>query len=266
MLGAKGLLGRLPRGAVGGGTVTFRGDRWGELAVEVRLDTTDPAAPFMELTHETRDEPTQRIDYRVRLTTTRPRYGGERWWFVCPSSGRRVFKLYLPNGGRWFLCRAAYGLAYQVTREDALSRHLRRAGGILAKLGRPEAEWWGWAPKPKWMRHRTYERLRGEASDRRLGRTPPSALLKKGARAGRGPRPDRPDAMKGPPPWARQPAPEPETTPDGRVIVRKNGHVYVIEDGVVYVYLSPEEESARIERFLNKPAHRPAPRWDVWRS
>ena len=162
MLSVKGLLGRFPRGAVVGGTVTFRSSRWGELAVEVRLDTTDPAAPYLELTHETRDEPTERITYRVRLATTRPRYGGERWWFVCPGSGRRAFKLYLPNGGRYFLSRAAYRLAYEVSREDALSRHLRRAERLLAKLGRPEAEWWGWAPKPKWMRRRTYERLRAE--------------------------------------------------------------------------------------------------------
>ena len=32
----------------------------------------------------------------------------------------------------------------------------------MAKLGRPEAEWWGGAPRPRWMRHRTYERLCGE--------------------------------------------------------------------------------------------------------
>src|SRR5690349_14626979 len=165
VLSVKGLLGRLPRGAVVGGTVTFRSSRWGELAVEVRGDTSDPAAPYLELTHETRDGSEERVAYRVRLATTRPRYGGERWWFVCPSSGRRAFKLYLPNGGRWFLSRAAYGLAYEVTREDALSRHLRRAGGILAKLGRPEAEWWGWAPKPKWMRRQTYERLRAELTE-----------------------------------------------------------------------------------------------------
>ena len=165
VLSVKGLLGRLPRGAVGGGTVTFRGDRWGELAVEVRLDTTDPAAPHLELSHETRDEPTERVTYRVRLTTTRPRYGGERWWFICPGSGRRAFKLYLPNGGRWFLSRAAYGLAYQVTREDRIARYQRRAGRILAKLGRPAENWMGWAPKPKWMRGRTYERLCAELID-----------------------------------------------------------------------------------------------------
>jgi hypothetical protein len=43
--------------------------------------------------------------YRVGLTTTRPHFGGLRWWFVCPLSvegtrcGRRVGKLYLPPAG-----------------------------------------------------------------------------------------------------------------------------------------------------------------------
>ena len=94
VLGVKGLLGRLPRGAVGRGTVTFRSGRWGELAVEVRVDTTDPAAPYLELSHETRDEPTERIEYRVRLVTTRPRYGGERRWFVVTvAAGSRQVRV-----------------------------------------------------------------------------------------------------------------------------------------------------------------------------
>src|SRR5262245_27340942 len=39
-------------------------------------------------------------DYHVRLATTRPRFGGRRWWFVCPlvaggrPCSRRVGKLY----------------------------------------------------------------------------------------------------------------------------------------------------------------------------
>src|SRR4051795_5380577 len=51
VLGVKGLLGPLPRGRGGRRPVTLRSSRWGELAVEVRLDTTDPAAPHLELTH-----------------------------------------------------------------------------------------------------------------------------------------------------------------------------------------------------------------------
>ena len=80
--------------------------------------------------------------------------GGE-----CDPKG---FKLYLPNGGRRFLSRAAYGLGYGVTRMDKLSRRQHRAGRILARLGRPDANWLEWAPKPKWMRSPTYERLCAE--------------------------------------------------------------------------------------------------------
>lgn len=48
---------------------------------------------------------------QVWLTATRPRFGGLRWWFVCPlvvkgrSCKRRVGKLYLPPHGRYFGCR-----------------------------------------------------------------------------------------------------------------------------------------------------------------
>src|SRR3954454_18823551 len=61
ILSVKGLLGRLPWSAVGSGTVTFR-SRWhGEFPVEVRVSTTDRAAPHVELTHGTRDGATGRI-------------------------------------------------------------------------------------------------------------------------------------------------------------------------------------------------------------
>ena len=162
VLSVKGLLGRFPRSAVGSGTVTFRSRWYGEFPVEVRVDTTDRAAPHVELTHATRDGAAGRIAYRVGLTTTRPRYGGERWWFVCPATGGRAFRLHLPNGGRRFLSRGGYRLGYAVTREDRIARYQRRAGRILAKLGRPDENWTGWAPKPKWMRRRTYERLCAE--------------------------------------------------------------------------------------------------------
>jgi hypothetical protein len=49
-----------------------------------------------------------------------------------------------------------------VTREDEISRRQRRAERNLAKLGRPDANWLGWAPRPKGMRRRTCERLRDE--------------------------------------------------------------------------------------------------------
>src|SRR5262249_15874509 len=41
----------------------------------------DPA--YVRLTY-TLTRTQEQIDYRIGLTTTRPRFGGLRWWFVCP--------------------------------------------------------------------------------------------------------------------------------------------------------------------------------------
>ncbi len=63
------------------------------------------------------------LDYPVRLTTTRPRFGGLRWWFLCPlvvndrPCGRRVGKLYLPPRGRYFGCRHCHRLTYTSCQE-----------------------------------------------------------------------------------------------------------------------------------------------------
>jgi hypothetical protein len=45
------------------------------------------------------------------MASSRPPFGGLRWWFVCPHLNRRVRKLYLPLGGRHFWSRRAYELA-----------------------------------------------------------------------------------------------------------------------------------------------------------
>jgi len=76
----------------------------------------------------------------VWLTTTRPHFGGLRWWFCCPlrvegrPCGRRVGKLYLPPGGRYFGCRHCHGLTYTSCQDsrrfDALYRWLAREAGV----------------------------------------------------------------------------------------------------------------------------------------
>src|SRR3954469_5559141 len=44
-------------------------------------------------------------EQEIRLTTTRPRLGGVRWWFICPQSGARVGRLHLPPGSSQFAGR-----------------------------------------------------------------------------------------------------------------------------------------------------------------
>ena len=73
-------------------------------------------------------------NYRVRLMTTQPTYGGRRYWFLCPlgrsddGPPRRVAKLYLPPGGKYFGSRQAHGLTSPTSRA-------RRAANTMGSIG-----------------------------------------------------------------------------------------------------------------------------------
>lgn len=66
----------------------------------------------------------QQVDYTVPLVTTRPHFGGLRWWFLCPAvgCGRRVGKLYLAPRSRYFVCRHCGGLTYTSAQEHDKTR------------------------------------------------------------------------------------------------------------------------------------------------
>ena len=111
------------------------------------------------------------VDYRVELVTTRPHFGGVRWWFVCPLSGRKVRKLYLHRCCDYFASRQALGLTYRSCRETAADRALRKAQKILCDRlgGTGVLDEVHYIPKPKGMHWKTFYRLRDaaeEASDR----------------------------------------------------------------------------------------------------
>ena len=100
---------------------------------------------------------THKSDYWIRLETTPQPFGGRRWWFVCPRTGKRAAKLHLPDGAFTFASRQAYRLAYACQREPAHYRALRRAFKLRGKLG-AEGGIGDYVEKPKWMRRRTYDR------------------------------------------------------------------------------------------------------------
>jgi hypothetical protein len=104
---------------------------------------------------------THQIDDKIFLVSTRPPFGGLRWWFLCPRLNRRVRKLYLPLGGRHFRSRQAYGLAYPSQRETAHDRAMRRAQKLWHRLGGDPADG-DYPAKPKRMRQATYNRLVGK--------------------------------------------------------------------------------------------------------
>ena len=113
-------------------------------AIGYAVDTTDPARPTVRLIY-TRTPLTgakEEVDEPIRLQTTPPHFGGVRWWFTCPLEKqgkpcrRRVRKLYLPPGGKYFGCRHCYDLTYRSAqehdpREDALVKNAERLAALL---------------------------------------------------------------------------------------------------------------------------------------
>ena len=86
-------------------------------------NTIDASRKWLRL-HYTITRTQEKLDYKVALQTTHPNYGGTRWWFTCPlvingrPCSRRVGKLYLPPGGRYYGCRACYDLTYTSCQES----------------------------------------------------------------------------------------------------------------------------------------------------
>ncbi|MFH1067896.1 MAG: hypothetical protein V1746_08355 [bacterium] len=83
---------------------------------------------------DTRTGEKSALDYKVRLVWTPCRFGGRRWWFICPlvinekACNRRVGVLYLGNG-KYFGCRHCYNLTYTSAKEShKFDRFYQRMG------------------------------------------------------------------------------------------------------------------------------------------
>jgi hypothetical protein len=99
------------------------------------------------------------VRYRVELLATSQPFGGHRWWFICPLTGRRVTKLFLPFGADRFASRAVYRLGYASQRQDRMGRAQLQALKVYRRL-QGDGNWRdGPPPKPMWMRWQTYERF-----------------------------------------------------------------------------------------------------------
>ena len=100
----------------------------------------------------------RQIEHAISMAWTLCNYGGSRPWFLCPNCHHRASKLYLPVGGRHFLCRRCYRLGYESRRESLEWRMRRKAAKLWRRLGRdPDNE--RIPPKPTGMHWRTYDKL-----------------------------------------------------------------------------------------------------------
>ena len=70
-------------------TLTRTGEERANISYVANL--VDPADAWVRLIYTSTTRATGAKvdnDYRVRLETTRPNFGGLRWWFLCPITGR----------------------------------------------------------------------------------------------------------------------------------------------------------------------------------
>lgn len=134
--------------------------RDGERVADISLQSTGRALT-LSFRFRRRGDDWQDVRQSVTLASTPCRFGGTRPWFICPGvvngkrCGRRVAKLHA--GGRYFLCRHCYRLAYASQSERAFDRLLRRANKLRTRLGGEPGTGALIARKPKSMHWKTYD-------------------------------------------------------------------------------------------------------------
>lgn len=129
------------------------GERTSWINAAVTFDS--PSAGTLALSYRCNGVP---FDQRFQLEGEPCRFGGVRWFAICPATGRRAAKLY-SLGGAGFHSRHRYGrVAYRTQRApSAIDRTLMRRDRILTRDLKSDDP--AYAPKPKWMRWKTYDRL-----------------------------------------------------------------------------------------------------------
>jgi len=104
-------------------------------SIDYEVNTLDLNAPWIALRY-TLIKSGEKVDYRLWLSTTPLPREGVRWWFICPlvvggqACGRRVGKLYLSPGGKYFGCRHCYNLTYTSCQES------HKYDIVLSKIGK----------------------------------------------------------------------------------------------------------------------------------
>src|SRR5262249_48830453 len=64
-----------------------------ELVIQFVSSASDPARSWLRMKYTVTDYWTGEqhdIDDKIYLDTSRPHFGGRRWWFLCPKENRRV--------------------------------------------------------------------------------------------------------------------------------------------------------------------------------
>ncbi len=138
-------------------TIVGTDEETGSIGYEVNTLNPDDMWFRAHYTHTPYDSEPIKMDYKIKLVTIEPNYGGKRLWFICPLTGKRTTILYSPSGSRHFASRYAFRLKYSSQSKSAHDRAIDRMWKHRRKLGG------GASPvRPKGMHHKTFYKMAGE--------------------------------------------------------------------------------------------------------
>jgi hypothetical protein len=95
--------------------------------------------------------------FSIRIEAIPCTFGGFRYLGCCPFCRRRVRKLYLHK--TFFACRHCFKMGYRTQNYTLSFRMILKRKKVGAQINNNEWE------KPKWMRQRTFQKLRSEYLD-----------------------------------------------------------------------------------------------------
>lgn len=101
-----------------------------QLTLVSDVDCREPY-PCLKITGQARGE---RINCLVLLDNQPMHFGGERWYALCPSTGKRCTTLVLPPGKTHFASVGGWGVAYGSQRECEVQRAYRAIEKASSRL------------------------------------------------------------------------------------------------------------------------------------
>lgn len=110
----------------------------------------DEDSPFIRLYTSSGYEKT------IQLVASTPHFGGVRWWFICPVTGKRCATLYSSPIQLNFASRQAHGILYSSQLERPPSRLIRRFHNTKDRFEVPEG--FSCCPKLKGMHQSTHDK------------------------------------------------------------------------------------------------------------
>jgi len=135
-------------------TWSCRGQKTAELTVVADAFYQEPQ-PFLEFTGYAHG---QRVDCVVMLTCVPMPFGGERWYALCPMTGRKCTTLVMPPSQSRFASVNGWDVAYSSQRECEIHRAHRAIYNGQTRL----------KALPKYTRKPTRQRLQEKLSSRRM--------------------------------------------------------------------------------------------------